>query len=116
MRLSMLRVFAVLVVVVFVRLVGVVRRVADDDADALAVLPLDAATFSSLTLPNISAVVPLCGGVQADVVQRIHKAQVGEFLVAAGDRGVGGLDVQVGDVVGQDGDFVGVQLVAGICA
>ena len=35
-------VFAVFVVVVFIRLVGVVGRVADDDADLAAVLPLDA--------------------------------------------------------------------------
>jgi hypothetical protein len=53
-----LRVFAVFVVVVFVRLIRVVRRVADDDADAAAVLALDGATFSSLTLPNSSAVAP----------------------------------------------------------
>ena len=47
---------------------------------------------------------------QADVVQRIDKAQIGEFFVLAANRRVGGFDVQVGDVVGQDGDFVGVQL------
>ena len=69
------------------------------------------ATFSSLTLPNRSAVHARGGGVQAHVVQRVHEAEVGKFGVLAGDGGVGGFDVQVGDVVGQDGDFVGVQLV-----
>jgi hypothetical protein len=70
------------------------------------------ATFSSLTLPNSSAVVPFGGGVQADVVQRVHEAQVGKFGVLAGDGRVGRFDVQVGHVVRQDGHLVGVQLVA----
>ena len=48
---------------------------------------------------------------QADVIQRVDKAQAGEFFVVAGDGGVGGLNVQIDDVVWQDGDLVGVQLV-----
>jgi hypothetical protein len=50
--------------------------------------------------------------VQADVVERVHEAQVGKLGVLAGDGGVGRFDVQVGHVVRQDGDLVGVQLVA----
>ncbi len=42
MRSVDLGIFAVLVVLVLVELVGVVGRVADDDTDLLAVLPLDA--------------------------------------------------------------------------
>ena len=39
------------------------------------------------------------------------KQRFGKFHVLARDRGVGGLDVQVGDVVRQDRHLVGVQLV-----
>ncbi len=53
-----------------------------------------------------------CARVQAHVVQRVDEAQVGELLVAPGDGGVGGLDVQVGHVIGQDRHLVGVQLLA----
>ena len=45
-----------------------------------------------------------------DVVERVDKAEIGELRVLAGDRGVGRLDVQVGDIIGQDGHLVGVQL------
>ena len=45
------------------------------------------------------------------VVQGVHEAEVGEFQVAARLFAVAVLDVQVGDVVGQDGDFVGVDFV-----
>ena len=104
-------IFAVLVVVVFVGLIGVVRRVADDDADAFAVLAFDACNvFLADAAENIRRRASR-GGVQADIVQRVHKTQIGEFLVLPADGGIGGLDVQIGDVIRQDGDFVGVQLV-----
>ena len=105
------RVFAVLVVVVLVGLVGVVRRVANDDADAPPVLPLDTGdVFFRDAAEQIGVHTP-GRGVQAHVVQRVHKAQAGEFFVLAGDGGVSRFNVQVGHVVGQDGHFVGVQLV-----
>ena len=103
-------VFAVLVVVVFVGLVGVVRWVADNHADALAVLPLDARDVLLAHAAENIRRRSGSGGVQTDVIQRIDKTQIGKFFVVAGDRGVGGLDVQVGDVVGQDRHLVRVQL------
>ena len=107
-----LRVFAVLVVVVFVGLVGVVRRVADDDADLAAVLALDARDVLFADAAEQVVRDAVRRGVQAHVVQRVDEAQVRELLVLAGDRGVGGFDVQVGHVVRQDRHFVGVQLFA----
>ncbi len=44
-----------------------------------------------------------------DVVERVDEAQVRIFQIIATDRGVGRLDVQIGDVIRQDRDFVGVQ-------
>ena len=112
-----LGVLPVLVVVVFVLLVGVVGRVADDDADRLFVLLLDAdpvllgqaaqveGALASYGTAGRSLLLPV------QVVQRVHEAQVGELQVAARPLLVGVLDVQVGDVVGQDGHFVGVDFV-----
>ncbi len=42
------------------------------------------------------------------VVERVDKAQIRIFLISV-DRGVGRLDVEVGDVIGQDRHLVGVQ-------
>lgn len=106
-----LRVFAVLVVVVLVSLVGVVRRVADDDADAAAVLAPDALDVLFAHAAEKFGRGAARGGVQAHVVQRVHEAEVGELGVVAGDGGVGGLDIEVGHVVRKDGDLVGVQFV-----
>ena len=110
-----LRVLPVLVVVVFVLLVGVVRRVAEDDANGLFVLLLDADPVFLGQSPQVEGALAGYGAagcsLPVQVVQRVHKAEVGKLQVAAGPLLVGVLDVQVGDVVGQDGDFVGVDFV-----
>ncbi len=46
-----------------------------------------------------------------EVVEGVDKADVGEFEVFADQLGVGEFDVEVGDVVGKDGDFVAVDFV-----
>ena len=110
-------VLPVLVVVVFVLLVGVVGRVADDYADGLFVLLLDANPVFLGEAAEVEGPLPgdrAAGGaglLPVHVIQGVHEAQVGEFQVAAGLLAVAVLDVQVGDVVGQDGDFVGVDFV-----
>ena len=111
-----LRVFAVLVVVVLVLLVGVVGRVADDDADLALVLALDAL---DVLVRHAAEQVVLVAGLDAepsDIVERVDEAEVRELGELAGDRGIGRLDVQVGDVVGQDRHLVGVQLFLYLCA
>ena len=91
-------------------MVRVVRRVADHDADLAAVLALDARDV--LLADAAEQVERRAGrrGVGADVVERVDEAQVLELGVLAGDRRIRGLDVQVGHVIRQDGDLVGVQL------
>ena len=83
-----LRVFAVLVVFVFVELVGVVGRVADDDADALGVLVADALDVDvadrAEEVVHVALVLPQAVG----VVEGVDEAEIGEFLVVAGDGGV----------------------------
>ena len=106
-----LRVFAVFVVVVFIRLVGVVRRVANDDTDLAGVLALDAGhIFFTDAAKQLGRGAP-GRSVQTHVVQRVHKTQAGKFLVLASDGRIGGLNVQVGHVIRQDGNLIGVQLV-----
>ena len=107
-----LRVHPVFIVVVFIGLVGVVGRVANDDADAAAVLALDAGdVFFTHAAKQVGAHAFGCG-VQAHVVQRVNKAQVGKLFVAASQCGKGRLNVQIRHVIRQDGHFVGVQLMA----
>ena len=67
-------------------------------------------TFSSLTLPNRSSWWPrvLCAGPTLSSVST--KQRFGNSSYSPVMRGVGRLDVQVGDVVGQDRHLVGVQL------
>ncbi len=101
-------VFAVFVVVVFIRLIGVVRRIANHHADAPAVLALDAGDVLLAHSAKNIAGIALGGSVQADVVQRVDKAQIRKLGVVTGQRGVGGFDVQIGNVIRQDGDLVGV--------
>ena len=97
--------------------VGVIRRVANNHADRLFVLLLNAYPVLLGQAPQVEGALTgyrpagrsLLLPVQ--VVQRIHEAQIGELQVTAGPFLVGILDVQVGDVVGQDRDFVGVDFV-----
>ena len=97
------------------RSAGVIRRVADDDADGLLVLLLDAYPVLLGQSPQVEGALAGYGGagrsLPVQVVQRVHEAEVGELQVAARPLPVGVLDVQVGDVVGQDGHFVGVDFV-----
>ena len=46
-----------------------------------------------------------------DIIQRIDETQIGKFRILPGDRGIGRFDVQIGDVIRQDRDFIGVQFV-----
>ena len=98
-----------LLLFVLVELVGIVRRVADDDGDVALVLPLDAfpVLVGQAKQPHLARV----RGLKAHVVQRVHKDDVLKRLVRAHLLLVGVLDVEVGDVVGQDGHFVAVQFV-----
>ena len=97
-----MRVGAVLVVVVLVLLVGVVGRVADDHADLAAVLTLDPLDVLVAQAAEQVELVACMDAQRVDVVERIDQAQVLEFGELPGDRLIGRLDVQVGDVVGQD--------------
>ena len=96
----------------------VVRRVADYDADGFFVLLLDADPVLLGQSPQVEGALAGHGApgrsllLPVQVVQRVHEAEVGELQVAARPLLVGVLDVQVGDVVGQDGHFVGVDFVA----
>ena len=111
------RILAVLVVVVLVLLVGVVRRVADNHADWLLVLLLDPDPVLLRHPAQVERTLPLdraarrTGLLPVHIVQRVHEAEVGEFQVLSGALPVTVLYVQVGDVVGQDSHFVGVDLV-----
>ena len=71
-----LRIFAVLVVLVLVELVGVVRRVADDDADLAAVLAADApdvvVAHGAKQVVHVAAVLAQRVG----VVERVDEAEV----------------------------------------
>ena len=66
--------------------------------------------FSSDSPPRLKAPWRVTA-LPVQVVQCVHEAQVGELQVAAGPLLIGVLDVQVGDVVGQDGHFVSVDFV-----
>ncbi len=65
------------------------------------------ATFSAETAPNKSS---WCPPSASHVIQRVDEAEVRVLLVLFHDGGVGRLDVEVGDVVGEDRDLVGVKL------
>ena len=104
-----LRVFAVLVVFVLVHLVGVVGRVADDDGDLFFVLAFDAVGVFVGEGKDVH--LRVFAEVHV-VVQGVHEAEVFEFEVLSGFLFVGEFDVEVGDVVGQDLHFVGVEFVA----
>ena len=73
--------------------------------------------FSSYSPPRVEGSLPRHRSprrsllLPVQVVQRVHEAEVGKLQVAARPLLVSVLDVQVGDVVGQDGDFVGVDFV-----
>ena len=43
---------------------------------------------------------------RGDVIQRINEAEVLIFVELAGDRLIGRLDVQIGDVIGEDRDVL----------
>ena len=102
-------VFAVLVVFVLVHLVGVVGRVADDDGDLFFVLAFDAVGVFVGEGKDVH--LRVFAEVHV-VVQGVHEAEVFEFEVLSGFLFVGEFDVEVGDVVGQDLHFVGVEFVA----
>ena len=95
---------------------GVVGRVADDDGDGLFVLLLDADPVLLGDAAEVEGALAgdgaAAGALPVHVVQGVDEAEVGELQVAAGALLVGVLDVEVGDVVGEDGHLVGVDLVA----
>ena len=98
-----LRVFAVLVVVVFVDLAHVVGRIADDDRHRALELALHA----------LAVLLAEHGQLLADIeVERIHKAQPLKGCPLAATLVVGGLDIERGDVVRHQHHFVGKQLLA----
>lgn len=45
-------------------------------------------------------------GMEADIIERINETEVGKFEVVARDGRIGRFDVQVGNVVREDRDFV----------
>ena len=65
-------------------------------------MPFDGAARRSGTLP-------------VHVVEGVDEAEVGKLQVLSRALLVGVLDVEVGDVVGEDGQLVGVYFVAGTC-
>ena len=96
----------VLRVVVLALLTGRVRRIADDDPDVgplLAFAPISVVLHVERQF--VVAFVQGEGVGQAD-------AGIREVIVASGDRMEDGLDVDGGDVVGEQHDFVGVDLLA----
>ena len=110
-------VFAVLVIVIFVHLVGVVRRVADNDRYLLFVLALyprsilggqrkevaRAAVF--LHIARRQRMVECLG-----IVERIGKAEALKLLVPAHLLFVGVFYIQIGDIIRQYRYLVGVHL------
>src|SRR5580704_13472721 len=70
------------------------------------------ATFSSLTAPNRSpkcCSLPIACTQPCHIIERVDKTQIRVFLETI-DRGIGCLDVEVGDVIWQDRHLVGVKL------
>ena len=108
---------AVSVVVVLVLLISVVGRVSDDYANGLFVL------FLATDPVFLGQAAEVEGGLAGDraaggagllpiqVVEGVHETEVGKLEVAAGFLAVTIFDVEVGDVVGEDGNLIGVDLV-----
>ena len=87
-------------------------RVTNDHTDLVRVLAFDAqAIFFGDRAKQIAGHSARCC-MRADIIQRVHETQIWEFLIFAGQRSVGGFDVQLRDVVREQRDFIGVQLVA----
>ena len=99
----------VLVVVVFVLLIGVIGRIADNYADRALVLSFDARHVFIRCPAQQIVLVTRMEAERRHIIERIDKAQAGEFGELAGDGRIGGFDIQIGDIVGQDGHLVGVQ-------
>ena len=82
--------------------------VADDHADLAAVLAADAADVvvaeGTKEVVHVTTVLPEGIG----VVERIDKAKVRIFEILACNRGVSRFDVQIGNIVRQYRNFVGV--------
>jgi hypothetical protein len=92
-------------------LIGVVRRIADDDADLARVLALDSGDVLFRQRAEQVA-LPAAHPQSGDIVERIDKTQIRVFFIFASQGRVGRLDIQIGDVIRQDRDLVGVQFLA----
>ena len=102
-------VFAVFIVLVFVELVGVVRRVANDNGDVAFVLPFDAfAVFIRQAKQSPSGAH---NRFKTHVVQGVYKENVLKRFVLPRLLFVGVLNVEVGDVIRQNRHFIAVQFV-----
>ena len=110
-----LGVFAVGIEVVPVGLTVVVRRIADDHADRRLILLLDADPVFRRQTAQVHSRLPLHGAaavaLPVDIVQGVDEAEGRKRLIAADALLERVFDVQIRDVVGQDGDLVGVDLV-----
>ena len=106
-----------LLFVVFVQLVGVVGRIADDDADFPFVLAADARdVFLAHAAEQVADMLIFLRLERRRVVERVNEAEVGKFLVVLRNGRVRRLDVQVGDVIGQNRDLVGSATLPNTCS
>ena len=101
---------AVFIVIILILLVGIIGRVADDDADLAVILALDPAHIFVADRPikviHMTCILPK----RRDIIKRIDKAEIGIFSELPGDRRVSRLDIQIGDIVRQDRHLIGVKL------
>ena len=100
---------AVFVVLVFIHLVGIIGWIADDHGDFAFVLAFDAFGIFVGDAKDVHFGIFLHIHI---VIQGIHKAEVFKFRIALHLLFVGKFDVEVGDVVGQDFHFIGMEFVA----
>jgi hypothetical protein len=98
------------VALVEVLLPRIVWWVANDDADLAAVLAPNTLDVLIRQGAQHVVLVALVSAERRDVIQGVHEAEVRELRIFSGDGRVGRLNIQVSDIVGEDRDLVGMQL------